>query len=86
MRIVHLTGYHDPGSTVRSFFGISGRFIGEFPLTFTVLECAEAWCDFVGWDLKYFVKNDDTFYTLIVGVGMYENIDCTIAERRVVCV
>lgn len=86
MRVVVLGGYYDAGSNLCSFFGINGHFIGKFPLTYTVLECVETWCESVGWKLRYLYKKDGGLYTVSFEVGEHEDIYQTIRGKRIVCV
>ena len=37
-------------------FSINCWYVGQYPLTYTVQECAEVWCEKVGWKLIHLYK------------------------------
>lgn len=56
---------------------------GKYPLTYTVLECAEVYCELVGWKLLnlYKIYGDAETYSIRVEMPDDENVNRTILDN-----
>lgn len=57
--------------------------VGKFPLSYTIQECIEVYCDLIGWKLLTLTKEGHRVsYSLSVEVGEHEDINQTILENH----
>lgn len=56
---------------------------GEFPLSYTPLECVEVYCELVDWKLLYLIKErGEGSYSISVEVQEQEYVSRTILENH----
>lgn len=65
IELLPITGWYD-GFDLR--LSISAWYVGVFPLTFTVQECVETYCDFVGW--KFILLQNEYQYAEVKTYSM----------------
>ena len=55
--------------------------VGAFPITYTVQECLEVWCEKVGWTLLKCFECSRNSYSISIKLLAYENIAFTVANN-----
>lgn len=60
-----------------AYFSINYLYVSKYPLSYTVQECAEVWCELVGWKLLnlYRVYGGVEIYILRVEVRDHKDVN-----------
>lgn len=81
MRIELLTLYYSCDGCFQNL-SINCWYVGKYPLTYTVQECAEVYCELVGWKLLHLYKESGPGrYSIRVEVPVDENADHTVCHN-----
>ena len=76
MRIEIIIVYYVLTDYVRRF-SINHWWVGKFPITYTAQECAEVYCELVGWKLLHLCKEGGDIEGYTISVEMPDDEDLT---------